>query len=53
MARPIKETPTIRGKDSIRFQKEMDNLAPASAEEKERMKRSYEFMKSIATFPMP
>ena len=53
MARPIKETPTIKGKDSIRFQKEMDNLAPASAEEKERMRRSYELMKSIATFPMP
>jgi len=53
MARPIKETPTIRGKDSVRFQAEMDNLVPASVEEKERMKRSYEFMKSIATFPMP
>jgi hypothetical protein len=53
MARPIKETPTIKGKDSIRFQEAMDNLVPASAEEKERMKRSYEFMKSIAAFPMP
>jgi hypothetical protein len=53
MARPIKETPTIKGKDSIRFQEAMDNLVPASAEEKKRMKRSYEFMKSIAAFPMP
>jgi len=52
MARPIKETPTIRGKDSIRFQEAMDNLVPASFEEKEKMRRSYEFMKSIATFPM-
>jgi len=52
MARPIKETPTIRGRDSIRFQEAMDNLVPASAEEKERMRCSYEFMKSIATFPM-
>jgi hypothetical protein len=53
MARPIKETPTIKGKDSIRFQEAMDNLVPISKEEKERMERSYKYMKSIATFPMP
>jgi len=53
MARPIKETPTISGKDSIRFQEAMDNLVPISREEKEEQRQAYEFMKSIATFPMP
>jgi hypothetical protein len=53
MARPIKETPTIKGKDSIRFQEAMDNLVPASKEEKEEIEQAYQFMKSIATFPMP
>jgi hypothetical protein len=54
MARPIKETPTIRGKDSIRFQEAIDNPIPLfSAAEKEERKQTYEFMKSIATFPMP
>jgi len=53
MARPIKETPTISGKDSIRFQEAMDNLVPISREEKEEMERAYQFFKSISTFPMP
>ncbi|MDR2594458.1 MAG: hypothetical protein LBC87_06800 [Fibromonadaceae bacterium] len=53
MARPIKETPTIKGKDSIRFQEAMDNPIPVSKEQKEKQRRAYEFMKSIATFPMP
>jgi hypothetical protein len=53
MARPIKETPTISGKDSIRFQEAMDNLVPISKEEREKQRKSYELLKSIATFPMP
>ncbi|MDR1830555.1 MAG: hypothetical protein LBQ76_07280 [Candidatus Fibromonas sp.] len=53
MANPIKETPTIKGKDSVRFQAEIDNVIPISVKEKEEMKHAYEFMKSIATFPMP
>jgi len=53
MARPIKETPTIKGEDSIRFQAEIDNPIPISAEKREEMERSYQLMKSIATFPMP
>jgi hypothetical protein len=53
MATPIKETPTIKGKDSIRFQEAMDNPTPISKEQKEKQRRAYEFMKSIATFPMP
>jgi hypothetical protein len=53
MARPIKETPTISGRDSRRFQEAMDNLVPVSAEKKAEIRRSYELLKSIATFPMP
>jgi len=53
VARPIKETPTIKGEDSIRFQADIDNPIPISAEKREEMERSYQFMKSIATFPMP
>jgi hypothetical protein len=53
MARPIKETPTISGKDSRRFQEAMDNLVPISPEEREDQRRAYELLKSIATFPMP
>ncbi|MCL2281742.1 MAG: hypothetical protein FWC26_00305 [Fibromonadales bacterium] len=53
MARPIKETPTISGKDSIRFQEAMDNLVPFSEEKKESIEQSYQLLKSIATFPMP
>ncbi|MCL2282192.1 MAG: hypothetical protein FWC26_02630 [Fibromonadales bacterium] len=53
MARPIKETPTISGRDSIRFQEAMDNPIRFSEEKKESMRKSYELMKSIATFPMP
>jgi len=39
MATPIKETPTIKGKDSIRFQEAMDNPIP-----KEQKKNSSELM---------
>ncbi|MCL2207725.1 MAG: hypothetical protein FWB90_06480 [Fibromonadales bacterium] len=53
MARPIKETPTISGKDSRRFQEAMDNIVPVSKEQKEKQRQAYEFFKSIATFPMP
>ena len=53
MARPIKDTPTISGKDAKRFLKAMENVVPISKEEREKMKKAYEWSKSIATFPMP
>ena len=50
MARPIKETPTLRGKDAERFLRLMDELKPVSKEELEKIRADYEFIKSIATF---
>ena len=53
MATPIELTPTLRGKDAERFLREMDNVRPITKEERERMKRNYEFIRSIATFDLP
>ncbi len=38
MARPIKETPVLRGKDAERFFQKMENVKPVSAEELARIK---------------
>jgi hypothetical protein len=40
MARPIKETPVLRGKDAERFFDRMENVKPVSAEEIARIKKS-------------
>ena len=40
MARPIKDTPDLTGKDAKRFFKKMDNVKPLSAEEIARIKKS-------------
>ena len=53
MARPIKDTPIIWGKDAERFLKAMENVTPISKEEREEQKKAYEWFKSIATFPLP
>lgn len=50
MARPIKETPTLRGKDAERFLRLMEEVQPVSKEEMERIKKNYEYIKSIATY---
>lgn len=50
MASPIKETPILRGKDAERFLRLMDEVKPVSKKELERIKKSYEYMMSIATF---
>ena len=48
MARPIKETPVLKGKDSERFTNEMENVGRASKEEIEEVRKAYE----VSTFPM-
>ena len=48
MARPIKETPVITGKDAKRFAEKMAHLKPESKEEKEAAKRVYEKFKARA-----
>ena len=50
MARPIKETPVLRGKNAVRFETLISNPNPVSKEDKERAKKAYETMKSISNF---
>ena len=52
MARPIKETPVLRGRDAENFAKRMANAAPVSKEEKEAARKAYEAFRAISTFPM-
>lgn len=52
MARPIKETPVLKGKDAEHFIERMSNVGKASAEEIEQARKAYEAFKAISTFPM-
>lgn len=52
MARPIKETPPITGKDAERFLMDVADTKPASEEEKKHAKSVYERFKAIATFAL-
>jgi hypothetical protein len=47
MARPIKETPVLYGKDAIRMLKEVENVVPLSPERIERIKRAGIILKKI------
>ena len=50
MARPIKETPELRGNDAVRCETLISTPKPVSKEEKERARKAYEVMKSISNF---
>ncbi len=50
MARPIKETPELYGKDAERFEALISHPRPVSKEERERAKKAYEIMRSISNF---
>lgn len=50
MARPIKETPELRGNDAVRFEALISTPKPVSKKEKERARKAYEVMKSISNF---
>ena len=52
MARPIRETPILYGDDAKRFLANIENVKPASKEEKERIRASYEEIKQMADFMM-
>ena len=52
MARPIKETPVLRGKDAEVFAKRIQNPSPISQSEKDEARKAYEAFKAISTFPM-
>ena len=50
MAKPIKETPFLTGRDAEIFIEDNKLVEKASCEEKEEINESYENLKSIATF---
>ena len=50
MAKPIKNTPVLKGKDALQFRKDNEVVKKVSTEERERLKNSYEALKSIAQF---
>lgn len=52
MARPIKETPVLRGKDAERFEERLKHPHPANDKERQAAKEAYEKFKSISTFLM-
>lgn len=52
MARPIKETPVLRGRDADNFARHLANPAPISNAEKEAARKAYEAFKAISDFPM-
>ena len=53
MARPIAPTPTLNAEEAERLYELMEDVKPISQDERERMKRNYEFIRSIATFDLP
>ena len=50
---PFRETPILFGEDALRFLEEAENPVKVSDEERKRVDESYEYIKSIALFPMP
>lgn len=52
MAKPIKETPVLTGKDAKRFSEKIANIKPESKEEKEAAKNAFEKFKAIASFTL-
>ncbi|MDR2473626.1 MAG: hypothetical protein LBD53_08740 [Tannerella sp.] len=52
MARPIKPTPILTGRDARRFEKETENVQKIPREERDEMHRAYELFKRIAVFPL-
>lgn len=52
MARPIKETPIVKGKDAEIFAERTANPAPVSMSEKKAALKAYEAFKAISTFQM-
>ena len=52
MARPIKETPVLTGKDARRFAEKMEYIKPESKAVKEAAKKVYKKFKAIASFAL-
>ena len=52
MARPIKETPVLTGRDAERFVQNMYTPAPVSQQYKEQMQETFQTFKQAATFAL-
>ena len=50
MARPIKDTPVVTGKDAVKFAERLANPTPETKEEKAAAKSAFEAVKAISTF---
>jgi hypothetical protein len=50
MARPIKETPVLKGRDARRFAAKIANPVPISKEEREKMEKIYQEVVKISKF---
>ena len=50
---PFKETQILFGDDAVRFELEIENPVSVSAAERQAQADAYEYLRSIATFPMP
>jgi len=52
MAKPIKETPLLQGKDAVRFVETMKNTSAKKVDQKEleRMRESFNKIKAISSF---
>jgi hypothetical protein len=52
MARPIKDTPVLRGAEAVRFLKQINESKgqPVTNEEKDRLKKNFEFFESRSKF---
>ena len=50
MARAIRETPVLRGKNAIRIEKAMRENKPYSKEKREALRKEYEEFRSKLTF---
>ncbi|MDR1763950.1 MAG: hypothetical protein LBR64_08390 [Dysgonamonadaceae bacterium] len=50
MARPITDTPTLRGIEALRFMERMENVKKISARKRKEMNDSYRLFKQRATF---
>ena len=45
MAKPIKDTPVLKGEDARRFRWHLEHPSPVSKEDKERARKAYELLK--------
>lgn len=50
---PFKETPVLFGEDAERFLDEIENPVGVSESERMAQEEAYEYLKSIALFPLP